>query len=98
MDGLLDRFKRAAFEQGKRLAQNPQFMRMMTDPRVMNAFAKAIELPAKVRAQLDTQCVRFARRVGLATESEMAALRTHFHSLEQALVELKHRVTGRKER
>jgi len=57
-------------------------MRLMGDPRVMNAAMKAVGWGGSVKAELD-RASRFAAGLfGLATQEEVSALRSTVQSLE----------------
>ena len=71
-----------------RLMSDPRLTKIASDPRVMNAAMKALSLGNTVRAEL-TKATRLAAGVlGIATEEEMANLRSSVQTLEDSVAVL----------
>lgn len=64
---------------------DPRMSRVMSDPRLMNAAMKAMNLGGSVKTELD-KATRFAASVfGLATQDEVSALRSTIQQLEDTV-------------
>jgi hypothetical protein len=81
---MLDKLKQAAIERGMKLLSNPKVMKLMADPRVMKVVMQAFQARGKVRAHFDERTAQLAKALGLATKSEVAALRAAIRKLETA--------------
>jgi hypothetical protein len=82
---MLDAFKGVVVGRAMRLISDPRISRVMGDPRVMNAAMKAVGFGGSIKAELD-RASRFAAGLfGLATQEEVAALRSTVQTLEENL-------------
>jgi hypothetical protein len=64
---------------------DPRMSRVMSDPRLMNAAMKAMNLGGSVKTELD-KATRFAASMfGLATQDEVSALRSTIQQLEDTV-------------
>lgn len=67
---------------------DPRMSRVMSDPRLMNAAMKAMNLGGSVKSELD-KATRFAASVfGLATQDEVTQLRSTIQQLEDTVAVL----------
>lgn len=74
-----------------RLMSDPRLTKVASDPRVMNAAMKALSLGGTVKTEL-SKATRVAAGVfGLATEEEVAALRSTIQTLEDTVATLEAR-------
>src|SRR5262245_24012546 len=91
---MLGSIKDVVFGQAMKLAGNPRVTKLMGDPRLMNAAMKAMSLGGAVKGNMD-KCGRFAAGVfGLATQQEVATLRTTIQTLEDTVATLEARRGG----
>jgi hypothetical protein len=68
-----------------RLMSDPRVSRVMGDPRVMNVAMKAVGVGGTIKNELD-RASRFAAGLfGLATQEEVASLRSTIQTLEDNL-------------
>ena len=82
---MLDTVKDVVVGRAMRLMSDPRVSRVMGDPRVMNAAMKAVGVGGTIKNELD-RASRFAAGLfGLATQEEVASLRSTIQSLEDNL-------------
>ena len=73
---------------------DPRMSRVMSDPRLMNAAMKAMNLGGSVKSELD-KATRFAASVfGLATQTEVTELRSTIQQLEDTVAILESKTTS----
>ena len=81
----------AVMGQAMKLASNPRVTKLATDPRLMNAAMKAMNLGSAVRTNMDKAGKLAAGTFGLATQDEVATLRSTIQTLEDQLASLQAR-------
>lgn len=82
---MLGTVKDVVVGRAMRFMSDPRLSRVMGDPRVMNVAMKAVGVGGTIKAELD-RATRFAAGVlGLATQEEVAALRSTIQTLEDNL-------------
>ncbi len=82
---MLDTVKDVVVGRAMRLMSDPRVSRVMGDPRVMNVAMKAVGVGGTIKNELD-RASRFAAGLfGLATQEEVASLRSTIQSLEDNL-------------
>ena len=82
---MLNVMKDVVVGRAMRLMGDPRLSRVMGDPRVMNVAMKAVGIGGSIKTELD-RASRFAAGLfGLATQEEVAALRSTIQSLEDNL-------------
>lgn len=94
---LLGSFKEVLVGRAIRVMSDPRVTKVASSPRVMNAAMKALSVGGNVKHEL-TKATRFAAGMfGIATEDEVAALRTTIQNLEDtvATLEARNAVGGR---
>jgi len=74
-----------------RLASDPRLMKVASSPRVMNAAMKALSLGGNVKSELSKATKLAAGVFGLATEEEVASLRSTIQTLEDTVATLEAR-------
>jgi hypothetical protein len=85
---VLGSLKDVVVGQALKLAGNPRLTKLAGDPRIMNVAMKAINVGGAVKSNAD-RAGRFAAGVfGLATQEEVAGLRTTIQTLEDNLAAL----------
>lgn len=82
---ILNSVKDAVFGQAVKLAGNPRLGKLVTDPRVMNAAMKAMSLGGQLKGELDRAGRVAAGVFGLATQDEVASLRSTIAGLEDTV-------------
>ncbi len=78
---LKQRFMNKAFE----LMQDPRVAKAVQNPRVMQTLLNALKLRSQLEQNLDKGVKVVAKRLHLATESEVRELRRAVHRLEREL-------------
>jgi len=71
-----------------KIAANPRVTKLATDPRLMNAAMKAMSLGGAVKNNMDKAGRMAAGAFGLATQEEVANLRSTIQTLEDHLASL----------
>jgi hypothetical protein len=80
--------------QAVRLMSAPRLTKVASDPRVMNAAMKALSLGGTVKTELGKATRMAAGVFGLATEEEVASLRSTIQTLEDTVATLEARNAG----
>ncbi len=83
--------KDAALGQAMKLASSPRVTRLVSDPRLMNAAMKAMSFGGAVKANLDKATRLAAGAFGIATQEEVANLRSTIQTLEDQVAALESR-------
>jgi hypothetical protein len=92
---LLASLKDVVVGRAVRLMSDPRLTKMASSPRVMNAAMKALSVGGNVKTEL-TKATKLAAGVfGIATEDEVATLRTTIQNLEDTVATLEARTTTR---
>ena len=92
---MLDTVKDVVVGRAMRLMSDPRVSRVMGDPRVMNAAMKAVGVGGTIKNELD-RASRFAAGLfGLATQEEVATLRSTIQSLEDNLAMMEAKANAR---
>jgi hypothetical protein len=91
---MMSSLKEALLGQAMKLAGDPRVTKLMTDPRLMNAAMKAMSFGGTVKGKLD-QAGKLAGGVfGLATQEEVAGLRSTIQNLEDQVAVLETRAAA----
>jgi len=88
---MLGSFKDVVVGRAVRLMSDPRLTKVVSDPRLMNAAMKALSLGGTVKAEIDKATRLTAGVFGLATQDEVAALRTTIQNLEDTVATLEAR-------
>jgi hypothetical protein len=93
---MLGSLKDVFVERAMRLVSDPRLTKVASDPRVMNAAMKALSLGGTLKTEM-SKATRLAAGVfGLATEEELAALRTTIQTLEDTVATLEAQSAARR--
>jgi hypothetical protein len=85
---LLNTVKDVVIGQAMKLAASPRVTKLVSDPRVMNAAMKAMSLGGTVKTTVDKAGKMAAGMLGMATQEEVANLRSTIQSLEDQIAVL----------
>jgi hypothetical protein len=85
---IFNSLKDVVVGQAMKLAANPRVTQLATDPRLMNAAMKAMSLGSTVKTNMDKAGRLAAGAFGLATQDEVANLRSTIQTLEDQLAAL----------
>lgn len=80
-----------------KLAGNPRVSKMVSDPRLMNAAMKAMNMGMVVKSNMDKAGRAAAGAFGLATADEITQLRSTISQLEEQIATLENKSTTPKE-
>jgi hypothetical protein len=83
--------KDAALGQAMKFASSPRVTKLVSDPRLMNAAMKAMSLGGAMKANFDKATRMAAGAFGIATQDEVASLRTTIQTLEDQVAALESR-------
>lgn len=84
---MIDKLKKEAMQRGMKLLTNPKVMKLMADPRFMNAIMKSMELRGRLQSDFEGWVRSMAQSLNLATKDDIA-------SLEQSVQRMEARVDG----
>ena len=73
--------------QGMRLLQDPRVMRLAQDRRVVNTVMRAMQARGRLQESVDERIEAMAKRLNLATHSDLRELRRTVRMLERKLAE-----------
>ncbi len=90
---MLNQFKQMAKSHAMKLMSNPKFVKLMTDPRVMNTIAKGFEIHGQVRSRVEDSLLLLADTFNLATKKEVSSLQRKLGQVQDSLGELQTQVT-----
>ena len=79
----------ALIRQGVRLLQNPRIMRLAQDRRVVDLAMRAMQARGRWQESVDERVEAVAKRLNLATHSDLRELRRTVRMLERQLAEAK---------
>ena len=85
---LFNSLKDVVVGQAMKLAANPRVTKLVSDPRLMNAAMKAMSLGGAVKTNMDRAGRLAAGAFGLATQDEVATLRSTIQTLEDQVATL----------
>ena len=74
-----------------RFVSDPRLTKMVSDPRVMNAAMKALSMTGNVRSEFSKATKIAAGIFGIATQEEVASLRSTIQNLEDTVATLEAR-------
>ncbi len=80
-------FRDALRRQSMRLLQDPRVVGVLKDRRVMNGVMQVMRLRGRIQESFDERVERLAKRLNLATKSELRELRRSLRQMERALAE-----------
>jgi hypothetical protein len=85
---MLGSLKDVVVGRAMRIMSDPRITKVVSDPRVMNAAMKAMSLGGSVKAELDRATRLAAGVLGIATQEEVASLRSTIRNLEDTVAVL----------
>jgi hypothetical protein len=85
---LINSLREKVVGQAMKFASSPTVSKLATDPRLMNAAMKAMNLGSAVKTNLDRAGKVAAGTFGWATQGEVASLRSTIQTLEDQLASL----------
>jgi len=89
---MLDKLKQEAMRQGMKLMSNPKVMKMMADPRFMNAISQGFALKGRIQSELECKLKHVAATLNLATKEEVENLKRSLSRMEDSLSHLEKKV------
>jgi hypothetical protein len=88
---IFNTVKDTVIGQAMKLAASPRVTKLVSDPRLMNAAMKAMSLGGTIKGNADKAGRMAAGVFGLATQDEVATLRTTIQALEDQVAVLESR-------
>ena len=85
---ILNSLKDAVVGQAMKIASSPRVSKLATDPRLMNAAMKAMNLGSAVKTNMDRAGRLAAGAFGLVTQDEVRDLRSTIQTLEDQIASL----------
>ena len=91
---MLGSFKDVVVGRALKFASDPRLTKVASNPRVMNAAMKALSLGGSVKSEIGRATRMAAGVFGLATEEEVATLRSTIQTLEDSVATLETRAAS----
>ena len=88
---IFNTVKDTVIGQAMKLAASPRVTKLVSDPRLMNAAMRAMSLGGAIKGNADKAGRMAAGVFGLATQEEVATLRTTIQALEDQVASLESR-------
>jgi BMFP domain-containing protein YqiC len=90
---MFDKMKQEAMRRGMMLMSNPKVMKMMADPRVMNAITQGYAIKGRIQTQIESRLRGLAQTFNLATREDVESLRQTISRMEDSVSSLERRIT-----
>lgn len=90
---MMNKIKEEAMKRGMKLMTNPKVMKVMADPRFMNALSKGFQMRGQLQGTVDTALKSVASKLNLATKDEVTNLQRTVQRMESKVSTLQERVT-----
>lgn len=90
---MFDKLKQSAMEQGMKLMTNSHVMKLMADPRLMNALMKSVEFKGKLQSDVEARLRSVASALNLATKEDVASLEQTLRKVETRFGDLEAKVS-----
>ncbi len=89
---MFDKIKQEAMRRGIMLMSNPKVMKMMADPRVMNAISQGFAIKGRIQSEIEGRLRVLAQTLNLATKEDVDALRQTISRMEDSVTVLERKV------
>lgn len=89
---MLDKIKQEAMRRGMRLMSNPKVMKMMADPRFMNAISQGFALKGRIESEIECRLRKIAETLNLATREDVETLRRSISQMESSVSALERKL------
>ena len=86
---MLDKIKQEAMKRGMKLMTNPKVMKLMADPRFMNAITRGFELKGRLESEIEGGMRCVASSLRLATQDELQTLKSTLRQMESTVRDLR---------
>lgn len=88
----MDKIKQQVMRHGMKLLTNPKVMKMMADPRVMNAITQGFAIKGQIQSQIEGTLRQVASVLNLATKEDIENLRRTLHQVEDSVNDLERKL------
>ncbi len=89
---MLEKLKQEAMRQGMKLLSNPKVMKMMADPRLMNAISQGFAIKGRIQTEIETRLRTVAGALNLATREDVESLRSTIDQMQQSVSHLERKL------
>ena len=89
---MIDKLKQEAMRRGMRLLSSPKVMKLMADPRFMNAVTRGLEFKGRIQSEVDGKLRMMADMLNLATKEEVANMQQNLRQVEARFGDLERKV------
>jgi polyhydroxyalkanoate synthesis regulator phasin len=89
---MLEKLKQEAMRQGMKLLSNPKVMKMMADPRLMNAISQGFAIKGRIQSEIETRLRDVAGALNLATREDVESLRSTLDQMQQSVSHLERKL------
>jgi cell division FtsZ-interacting protein ZapD len=93
-DAMLEKLRQEVMKRGMQLMTNPKVMKMMADPRFMNAISKGFQIKGQIQNEIDGRLRSVADTLNLATRSEVENLQRNLSRMQTTLTNLEKKVNS----
>jgi len=89
---MFEKLKQQAMRHGMQLMSNPKVMKMMADPRLMNAITQGFALKGRIQSEIECRLRSVAQSLNLATREDVENLRRSVSRMEDSVNSLERKV------
>ena len=89
---MIDKLKQEMMRRGMRMMTNPKVMKMMADPRVLNAITQGFAIKGQIQSQIEGTLRHVATVLNLATQEDIENLRRTLDQVEDSVSSLERKV------
>jgi hypothetical protein len=90
---MFDKLKQEAMRRGMMLMSNPKVMKMMADPRLMNAISQGFAIKGQIQSVIEARLRSIAETLNLATKEDVDALRQTLSRMEDSVTVLERKIS-----
>jgi polyhydroxyalkanoate synthesis regulator phasin len=92
---MFEKIKQEAMRRGMMLLSNPKVMKMMADPRLMNAISQGFAIKGRIESEVESHLRGIAEKLNLATREDLDSLRQSVSRMESSVTSLERKITPR---
>ncbi len=89
---MFDQIRQAAVSQAMKVMSSPAVTKMISDPRVTNAFSKGLQLQQQIRTQVTDNLRTLLDTLRLASKEEVVAINDKLSRIEESVDALQNMV------
>jgi hypothetical protein len=90
---MIEKLKQEAMRQGMKLLSNPKVMKVMADPRFMNAIGQGFALRGRIQMTVEEKLRSFASMLNLVTRDEIEEIKRDLTHVENTVNDLENKIS-----